>query len=205
MTYAIFTHWHHHDHCRRVPLVTFIMYLWTGATLWVFVTSPEGITELANTTLRSSALVLNQVCQYSLLIVLICRPVPRATSGIQEIISGESRSVLVSPQRITLPTISNTPHAGQVSAEPWSWDQKKLTSGCLALLLISIVHQLPTSQPTNTTWETATQPPTTVFASVGPCWAFSPLCSPCWCPEPWHKSLVGLSPDSVTNHFGARP
>ena len=146
----------------------------------MFATSRDGITEPGNTPLRSSALAWNQVCQYSLLIVLICRPVPRATSGIQEIISGESRSVLVSPQRITLPTISNTPHAGQVSEEPRSCDPKKLTSGCLALLLISIVHQLPTSQPTNTTtWETATQPPTTVFASVGPCWAFSPLCSPC--------------------------
>ena len=42
-------------------------------------------------------------------------PVPLATSGIQEIISGESQSVLVSPQRITLPTILNTPHVGQES------------------------------------------------------------------------------------------
>ena len=64
-------HCDHQHHCRRVPLVTFIMYLWTGATQWVFATSREGITEPGNTPLRSSALAWNQVCHDSLLIVLM--------------------------------------------------------------------------------------------------------------------------------------
>ena len=43
------------------------------------------------------------------------------------------------------------------------------------------------------------QPKATVFASVGPCWAPSPLCSPD--ASPWHKSLVGLS----NQPLGGRP
>ena len=78
---------------------------------------------------------------------LYCRPAPRATCGIQEIINGVNPSAHVSPLRITLPTISNTPHVAQVS-EKAGLATLKTHPGCLALLLITLVHQT-TNQPTN--------------------------------------------------------
>ena len=78
---------------------------------------------------------------------LYCRPAPRATCGIQEIINGVNPSAHVSPLRITLPTISNTPHVAQVS-EKAGLATLETHPGCLALLLITLVHQT-TNQPTN--------------------------------------------------------